>query len=168
MGLKAIGMTICAVAISAAVSAGSAGAAEGQGKLGTTKLRVGDLKQSVEFFEKVFGMQQTAQYDTPFPPGGPRLQEVALNFGATPEEAKANKGGSLVLMYRPEAATQYHATDDLPNFVITVPDMNQLVQRVKDNNASFYLTPFKLSPKITVAMPKDPSGNVIECIEIKQ
>jgi catechol 2,3-dioxygenase-like lactoylglutathione lyase family enzyme len=128
------------VAATLLIGAGSAMAQEGKAvaprpsALGPMKYRVGDMDKSVEFYKRVLGMQEVFRVRNAYPPNDPNmLIEVGLKFGNTVDEAKADKGNTLVLMNREKAAQPYKAPDDLPNFIITVADVDAVAKRTRDS-----------------------------------
>src|SRR5215472_5116695 len=71
-----------------------AGAAYAQVTLNSVRIGAKDTVALAKFYQSAFGMQEVNRIDAP---GGP---EIFVNFGATAEAAKANRGGPVVIMHR--------------------------------------------------------------------
>ena len=68
--------------------------AQAQVTFNSVRIAAKDTVAVATFYEAAFGMQEVNRIDVP---GGP---EVFVNFGATVEAAKANKGGPVVIQHR--------------------------------------------------------------------
>ena len=62
--------------------------------LNSVRIGAKDTAAVAKFYQSAFGMQEVNRIDAP---GGP---EIFVNFGATVDAAKANKGGPVVIMHR--------------------------------------------------------------------
>ena len=96
----------------------------------------------------------------------PQMLEIMLNFGATPEAAKATrarKGGSdIVIMQR--AADD--AKDEMPHIVLNVTGMAAVVRALKAAGGRMEREPFEFGKTgIVIGMAIDPAGNHIELIQ---
>jgi catechol 2,3-dioxygenase-like lactoylglutathione lyase family enzyme len=131
------------------------------------KMRAADMEKSVAFYKNLLGMQEVFRIKAEYPPGNTtnQLVEVGLKFGATVEAARADKGPTLALMHREHKTQTYAAPDDLPNFIITVPDVNAVMAKARSMGVAPYLEPYDAGPATKVAFIKDPSGNVVEFIQ---
>lgn len=131
------------------------------------KMRAADMERSVDFYKKLLGMQEVFRVKNSYPPNNAadQLVEVGLKFGATVEEARADKGLTLALMHREHKTQTYAAPDDLPNFIITVPDVNALAAKARGLGAAPYIEPYDATPTTRVMFIKDPSGNTVEFIQ---
>jgi hypothetical protein len=69
-------------------------AASAQVTMNSVRIGAADTVAIAKFYEAAFGMQEVNRIEVP---GGP---EVFVNFGATVEAAKANKGLPIVIMHR--------------------------------------------------------------------
>src|SRR4051795_3495032 len=71
-----------------------AGVAHAQVTLNSVRVGAKDTVALAKFYQTAFGMQEVNRIDSP---GGP---EIFVNFGASAEAAKANKGEPIVIMHR--------------------------------------------------------------------
>ena len=105
--------TIAAVLVTAAVQADVT--------LNSVRVAAKDTEALAKFYKAAFGMEEVNRIAGG---GGP---EIFLNFGATVDAAKANKGLPVVLMHRD--------TDDLKDpiahVIFNVTDMTATVSAVK-------------------------------------
>jgi predicted enzyme related to lactoylglutathione lyase len=124
-------------------------------------VRVGakDAVTVAKFYQSAFGMQEVQRIQTP------TMTEIMLNFGATPEAAKANrakKEGDIVVMSR--AADD--AKDELPHIVLNVTDMAGTVKALKAAGGTMEREPFEFGKTgILIGMAIDPAGNHVEMIQ---
>ena len=124
-------------------------------------VRVGakDAVAVAKFYQSAFGMQEVQRIQTP------TMTEIMLNFGATPEAAKANrakKDGDIVIMSR--AADD--AKDELPHIVLNVTDMAGTVKALKAAGGTMEREPFEFGKTgIVIGMAIDPAGNHVEMIQ---
>jgi predicted enzyme related to lactoylglutathione lyase len=121
-------------------------------------VRIG-AKDSVavaKFYEAAFGMQETNRIDAP---AGP---EVFVNFGATPEAAKANKGGPVVIQHRDSDEVK----DPIAHVIFNVTDMTATVAAIKAAGGSMTgdPRPFR-NTGVVIGIAIDPAGNHIELIQ---
>src|SRR5262245_65193596 len=86
-------------------------------------LRIGAVNTEAlaKFYQAAFGMQETNRLQAG---GGP---EIFLNFGATPDAAKANPGLRLVIMHRDSDDLK----DPVPHIIFNVTDMTATVAALK-------------------------------------
>jgi len=101
-------------------------------------------------------MQEVNRIDVP---GGP---EIFVNFGATVDAAKANKGLPIVIMHRDSDA----AKDPIAHVILNVTDMNATVAAIKAAGGSMQgePRPFRNSG-VVIGIAVDPAGNQIELIQ---
>src|SRR5712671_2844645 len=71
-----------------------ASAAQAQVTLNSVRIAAKDTVALARFYQAAFGMQEVNRIDAT---GGP---EIFVNFGATIDSAKANKGAPIVIMHR--------------------------------------------------------------------
>ena len=92
-------------------------------------------------------------------PGGP---EVFVNFGATPEAAKANSGVPIVIMHRDSDAVK----DPIAHVILNVSDMNATVKAINAAGGSMdgQPRPFR-NTGVIIGIAVDPAGNRIELIQ---
>jgi len=65
-----------------------------QVSLNSVRIGAADTVAVAKFYESAFAMQEVNRIDVP---GGP---EIFVNFGASTDAAKANKGLPIVIMHR--------------------------------------------------------------------
>jgi predicted enzyme related to lactoylglutathione lyase len=128
------------------------------GKVTLNGVRIGarDVAALAKFYQQAFGMHEVQRISTP------QLLEVMLDFGATPQEAKANPGADVVIMQR-EADD---GRDTMAHVVFTVTDIDAVVAAAKAAGAHFEQEPFQFgNTGIRIAMGIDPAGNHFELIQ---
>lgn len=133
-----------------------AGMAQGQIVLDSLRISAKDTIALAKFYKAAFGMQEVNRIQNP---GG---TEVFVNFGATVEEAKANKNPLMVLMHRDSDDVK----DTVPLVIFKVKDMAAAVAAVKAAGGSMTgdPRPFRDSG-IVIGIAIDPAGNRIELIQ---
>ena len=109
-----------------------------------------------KFYQSAFGMQEVNRIEVP---GGP---EIFVNFGATVDAAKANKGLPIVIMHRDDDA----AKDPVAHVILNVTDMNATVAAIKAAGGSMDgdPRPFR-NTGVVIGIAVDPAGNRIELIQ---
>jgi predicted enzyme related to lactoylglutathione lyase len=121
-------------------------------------VRVGakDVASTAKFYQTAFGMfevQRIAQ---------PNMLEIMLNFGATADAAKANKGSQVVIMQR--AADD--GSDSMAHVIFTVTDAAATVKAAKAAGAKVEREPFQYGTTgIWIGLLIDPAGNHIELLQ---
>lgn len=133
-----------------------AGAAHSQIVLDSVRISAKDTIALAKFYQAAFGMQEVNRIQNP---GG---TEVFVNFGATVEEAKANKNPLMVLMHRESDDVK----DPVPHVIFKVKDMAAAVAAVKAAGGSMNgdPRPFR-NTGIIIGIAIDPAGNRIELIQ---
>ena len=145
----------------AALTASAVLALQAQADVSLNGVRVGakDAVAVAKFYQSAFGMQEVQRIQTP------TMTEIMLNFGATPEAAKANrakKEGDIVVMSR--AADD--VKDELPHIVLNVTDMAGTVKALKAAGGTMEREPFEFGKTgILIGMAIDPAGNHVEMIQ---
>ena len=145
----------------AALTASAVLALQAHADVSLNGVRVGakDAAAVARFYQSAFGMQEVQRIQTP------TMTEIMLNFGATPEAAKANrakKEGDIVVMSR--AADD--AKDELPHIVLNVTDMAGTVKALKAAGGTMEREPFEFGKTgILIGMAIDPAGNHVEMIQ---
>jgi len=131
-------------------------AANAQVTLNSVRVGAKDTVALAKFYQTAFGMQETNRISTP---GGP---EVFVNFGATPEAAKANKSEPVVLMHRDSDDLK----DEIPHIIFNVKDMKATVAALKAAGGSMTGEPRPYgNTGIVIGIAIDPAGNRIELIQ---
>lgn len=132
------------------------GVAHAQVTLNSVRVGAKDTVALAKFYETAFGMQETNRINGQ---GGP---EVFVNFGATADEAKANKAEPIVLMHRDSDDVK----DPIPHIILNVKDMNATVAAIKAAGGSMAGEPRPFGKTgITIGIAVDPAGNRIEMIQ---
>jgi predicted enzyme related to lactoylglutathione lyase len=124
-------------------------------------VRVGamDVVALAKFYQTAFGMQEVNRLQAP---GGP---EIFLNFGATVDAAKANKGLPFVIMHRDSDAMK----DPIPHAIFNVTDMTATVAAIKAAGGSMDGDPRPFgNTGIVIGIAVDPAGNRLELIQRRQ
>jgi predicted enzyme related to lactoylglutathione lyase len=124
--------------------------------LNAVRIGAKDVAATAKFYQTAFGMQEVQRITTP------AFLEIMLNFGATTDAAKANKGSQVVIMQR--AADD--GADTLPHVIFDVTDAAAVVKAVKAAGGKVEREPFEFQKTgIMIAMLVDPAGNHIELLQ---
>jgi predicted enzyme related to lactoylglutathione lyase len=134
-------------------------AASAQVTMNSVRIGASDTVAIAKFYEAAFGMQEVNRIEVP---GGP---EVFVNFGATAEAAKANKGLPIVIMHRESDAVK----DPIAHVILNVTNMNATVTAIKAAGGSMdgEPRPFR-NTGVVIGIATDPAGNRIELIQRPQ
>jgi predicted enzyme related to lactoylglutathione lyase len=124
--------------------------------LNSVRIGAKDTAAVAKFYQSAFGMQEVNRIDAP---GGP---EIFVNFGATVDAAKANRGGPVVIMHRDSDDVR----DPIAHVIFNVKDMAATVAAVKAAGGSMAgdPRPFR-NTGIVIGIAIDPAGNRIEMIQ---
>lgn len=143
-----------AAAVCVALLAG--GAASADVTLNSVRVGAADTVALAKFYQAAFAMQEVNRIDVP---GGP---EVFVNFGATMDAAKANKGLPIVIMHRDSDA----AKDPIAHVILNVTDMAATVAAIKAAGGTVdgEPRPFR-NTGVVIGIAVDPAGNRIELIQ---
>ena len=130
--------------------------AQGQIVLDSLRVSAKDTIALAKFYLAAFGMQEVSRIVNP------SGTEVFVNFGASVEEAKANKNPLLVLMHRDSDDVK----DPVAHVILKVKDMKAAVAAVKAAGGSMQGEPFAFRDTgIVIGIAIDPAGNRIELIQ---
>ena len=142
--------------VAACVALVVSGAAYADVTLNSVRVAAANTVALAKFYQSAFGMQEVNRIDVP---GGP---EIFVNFGATVDAAKANKGVPIVIMHRDSDATK----DPIAHVIMNVTDMNATVAAIKAAGGSMEgePRPFRNSG-VVIGIAIDPAGNHIELIQ---
>jgi predicted enzyme related to lactoylglutathione lyase len=130
-----------------------------QVSLNSVRIGAADTVAVAKFYESAFAMQEVNRIDVP---GGP---EIFVNFGASTDAAKANKGLPIVIMHRDSDAGK----DPIAHVILNVTDMSATVAAIKAAGGSVDgdPRPFR-NTGIVIGIATDPAGNRIELIQRPQ
>ena len=143
-----------AIAVSAALVL--AGAALAQVTLNSVRIGAKDPVADAKFFQSAFGMQEVNRIGAP---GGP---EVFVNFGATVDDAKANKSEPIVIMHRDSDDVK----DPIAHVILNVKDMTATVAAIKAAGGSMAGDPRPFGKTgLVIGIAIDPAGNRLELIQ---
>ncbi len=133
-----------------------AGAAHAQVTLNSARVGGPDTAALAKFYEAAFGMFETNRITVP---GG---AEIFLNFGATADEAKANKNTPIVITHRESDDLK----DPIAHLILNVKDMTATVAAIKAAGGSMAGDPRAFgNTGIMIGIAIDPAGNRIEMIQ---
>lgn len=145
--------TIYSTALAALILAAGAHA---QVTFNSARVGAKDSPALAKFYSAAFGMQETNRLNGG---GGP---EIFLNFGATVDEAKANKATPIVIMHRDSDDLK----DSVPHLIFNVKDMKSTVAAVKAAGGSMASEPRPFgNTGMMIGIAMDPAGNRIELIQ---
>jgi lactoylglutathione lyase len=131
-------------------------AAHAQAALDSVRIAAKDTVALAKFYQAAFGMQEVNRVENP---GG---TEVFVNFGATVEEAKANKNPLMILFHRDSDDVK----DPIPHIIFVVKDMAKAVAAVKAAGGTMTREPQPFKGGGTIlGFAVDPVGNRIELIQ---
>jgi predicted enzyme related to lactoylglutathione lyase len=150
--MKTIGST--ALSFSAALLL--AGAAHAQVTLNSVRVGAKDTVAVAKFYQTAFGMQEVNRI------GAPTGPEIFVNFGATVDAAKANKGNPIVIMHRDSDDIK----DPVPHIIFNVKDMAATVAAIKAAGGSMASDPRPFrNTGVVIGIAMDPAGNRLELIQ---
>ncbi len=143
------------IAIAVCAASLAASAAHAQVALDSVRVAAKDTISVAKFYEAAFGMQEVNRIENP---GG---TEVFVNFGATVEDAKANKNPPMIIFHRDSDDLK----DPIPHIIFSVKDMAATVAAVKAAGGTMQgePRPFR-NTGIVLGFAIDPVGNRIELI----
>jgi len=132
------------------------GAAHAQVTLNSVRVGAQDTAALAKFYEAAFGMQEVNRITVP---GG---AEIFVNFGATVDEAKANKSEPIVITHRDSDDLK----DPIAHVILNVKDMTATVAAIKAAGGSMAGEPRAFgNTGIMIGIAIDPAGNRIEMIQ---
>jgi predicted enzyme related to lactoylglutathione lyase len=144
------------VAMCAGVVLLMTGAAHADVTMNSVRIAASDTVALAKFYQSAFGMQEVNRINIP---GGP---EIFVNFGATAEAAKANKGLPIIIMHRDSDAVK----DPIAHVILNVTDMAATVAAIKAAGGTMNGEPRPYgNTGILIGMAVDPAGNVVELIQ---
>jgi len=124
--------------------------------LNSVRVAAMDTVALAKFYQAAFGMFEVNRIAVP---GGP---EIFVNFGATADAAKANKGLPIVLFHRDSDAVK----DPIPHVILNVTDMAATAAAVKAAGGMMDGEPRPFgNTGIVIGFAVDPAGNRIELIQ---
>ena len=112
---------ICTTAIAVCAALLLASAAHAQVTLNAVRIGAKDTVALAKFYQTAFGMHEVNRIAAT---GGP---EIFVNFGATIDAAKANKGEPIVIMHRDSDDLK----DPIAHVIFNVKDMAATVAAIK-------------------------------------
>lgn len=122
--------------------------------LNSVRIGAKDVAATARFYQTAFGMHEVQRITQP------NMLEIMLNWGATPEAAKANPGSQVVIMQR--AADD--GSDKMAHVIFTVTDVQAVVKSAKAAGAKAEREPFKFQD-VWIGLLIDPAGNHIELLQ---
>ena len=139
---------VCALLVSSA--------AQAEVTMNSVRVAAADTEALARFYKSAFAMQEVNRIAVP---GGP---EIFVNFGATVDAAKANRGLPIVIMHRDSDAMK----DPIAHVIFNVTDMNATVAAIKAAGGTMTGDPRPYqNTGIVIGIAVDPAGNRIELIQ---
>jgi len=124
--------------------------------LNSVRIAAADTVALARFYQSAFAMQEVNRIAVP---AGP---EIFVNFGATVDAAKANRGLPIVIMHRDSDATK----DPIAHVILNVTDMAATVAAIKAAGGSMDGEPRPFgNTGVMIGIAVDPAGNRIELIQ---
>jgi predicted enzyme related to lactoylglutathione lyase len=143
-----------AITVSAALLLASA--AHAQVTLNSVRIGAKDSVALAKFYQAAFGMYEVNRIDAQ---GGP---EIFVNFGATIENAKANKSEPIVIIHRDSDDIK----DPVAHVILNVKNMAATVASIKTAGGSMAGDPRPFgNTGVVIGIAIDPAGNRIELIQ---
>jgi predicted enzyme related to lactoylglutathione lyase len=147
-------MYVIVMAVTAMLLLGSA--AHAQVALNSVRVGAQDTAALAKFYETAFGMQEVNRINVP---GG---AEIFVNFGATADAAKANKGEPIVITHRDSDDLK----DPIAHVILDVKNMTATVAAIKAAGGSMAGDPRPFGNSgIVIGIAIDPVGNRIEMLQ---
>jgi predicted enzyme related to lactoylglutathione lyase len=132
------------------------GAAQAEVTMNSVRVAAADTEALARFYKSAFAMQEVNRIAVP---GGP---EIFVNFGATVDAAKANRGLPIVIMHRDSDAMK----DPIAHVILNVTDMTGTVAAIKAAGGTMDGEPREFGKTgIIIGIAADPVGNKIELIQ---
>ena len=148
--------TFAQVALLAGAALVLASAARADVTMNSVRVAAKDTETLATFYKAAFGMEEVNRLQAT---GGP---EIFLNFGATVNAAKANKGLPVVLMHRDSDELK----DSIAHVIFNVTDMKATVAAIKGAGGTMTGDPREYGTTgIVIGIAIDPVGNRIELIQ---
>ena len=124
--------------------------------MNSVRIAAVDTVSVAKFYQSAFGMQEVNRIEVP---GGP---EIFVNFGATSDAAKANRGLPVVIMHRDSDGVK----DPIAHVIFNVTNMTSTVAAIKAAGGTVdgEPRPFR-NTGIVIGIATDPAGNKIELIQ---
>ena len=116
-----------------------------------TRMRVSDLEKTIDFYQKVFGLEVTRRHESP--------RGSKLVFLAVP-----NSDEEIELTYFPGSGS-VEVQEDLMHLAFEVEDMNAFADHIKSVGYEFSDGPTVSSSGSTFAFVDAPEGYEVEIIE---
>ena len=124
--------------------------------MNSVRVAAADTEALAKFYKAAFAMEEVNRIAVP---GGP---EIFVNFGATAEAAKANRGLPIVIMHRDSDAVK----DPIAHVILNVTDIKATVAAIKAAGGTMESEPREFrNTGIVIAIAIDPAGNRIELIQ---
>ena len=150
--MKKMGM----IAMGACAALLVSGAALADVTMNSVRVAAADTEALARFYKAAFVMQEVNRIAVP---GGP---EIFVNFGATVDAAKANRGLPIVIMHRDSDAMK----DPIAHVILNVTDMTATVAAIKAAGGTMDGEPRQFgNTGIVIGIAADPVGNKIELIQ---
>ena len=131
-------------------------AAQAEVTMNSVRVAAADTEALARFYKAAFAMQEVNRIAVP---GGP---EIFVNFGATVDAAKANRGLPIVIMHRDSDAMK----DPIAHVILNVTDMTATVAAIKAAGGTMDGEPREFGKTgIIIGIAADPVGNKIEMIQ---
>ncbi len=147
---------ICTTAIAICGIMVLVGSGYAQVTLNSVRIGAKDTLALAKFYQTAFGMQEVNRINGG---GGP---EIFVNFGATVDAAKANKGEPIVIMHRDSDDLK----DPIAHVILNVKDMTATVAAIKAAGGSMTGDPRPFgNTGVVIGIAIDPAGNRIELIQ---
>ena len=148
---RVTGIVVAAAALSMAANVASADVT-----LNSVRVAGTDTVALAKFYQSALGMHEVNRIDVP---GGP---EIFVNFGATADAAKANKGLPIVLMHRDSDSVK----DPIAHVILNVTDLTATVAAIKAAGGTMDGEPRPVrTTGIVIGIATDPAGNRIELLQ---
>lgn len=133
-----------------------ASSASAQVSLNSVRVGAKDTAALAKFYQAAFGMFEVNRI------AGAGGAEIFVNFGATADQAKANKSEPVVLMHRDSDDLK----DPIPHIIFNVKNMAATVAAIKAAGGSTDGDPRPFgNTGIVIGIAIDPVGNRIELIQ---
>src|SRR5438067_12684505 len=133
-----------------------ANAAHAQVAQNSVRIGAKDTVALAKFYQTAFGMQEVNRIDSA---GGP---EIFVNFGATIDAAKANKGEPIVIMHRDSDDLK----DPIAHVIFNVKNMTATVAAIKAAGGAMAGDPRPFgNTGVVIGIAIDPAGNRLELIQ---
>ena len=130
----------------------------------STKINVGNLEKSVDFYTRIMGLQLTGKVDNA------KISEVVLTRSGGNEVGASEQ--ALILYYAKERKEPIKLGTDFNNLLFVFPDLKELLRKLDAEGYQITgsremrpLTSVPFAKSVMILFTKDPDGRAVELVQ---